>query len=85
MNPGYKGALPPDFSLHLPVSSAPFIPKRHPITNDYTILTKSLGVGVSGKVLACINKATKERRALKVGVLAGGGGVSLIYLCITVN
>lgn len=66
MNPGYKGFHPPDFSLHLPISSAPFVPKRHPITNDYTILTKSLGVGVSGKVLACINKATKDRRALKI-------------------
>ena len=67
MNPGYKGSNPPDFSLHLPISSAPFVPKRHPITNDYTILTKTLGVGVSGKVLACINKSTKDRRALKVG------------------
>ena len=66
MNPPYKGSHPPDFTLHLPKSSAAFVPKRHPITNDYTILTKSLGVGVSGKVLACINKSTKERRALKV-------------------
>ncbi len=69
MNPGYKGANPPDFSLHLPISSTPFVPKRHPITNDYTILTKTLGVGVSGKVLVCINKLTKEKRALKVSAV----------------
>ena len=43
------------------------MPKKHPITNDYTILTRCLGVGVNGKVLECIHKATNEKRALKVG------------------
>lgn len=68
MNPatGYKGDQPPDFTQFMQTGSASFIPKRHAITKDYTILTKCLGVGVSGKVLMCIHKVTKEKRALKV-------------------
>ena len=42
------------------------MPKKHPITNDYSISTRSLGVGVNGKVLECMNKRTGEKRALKV-------------------
>ena len=42
------------------------MPKKHPITNDYTISARSLGVGVNGKVLECVNKKTGEKRALKV-------------------
>ncbi len=61
----YKGSAPPDFAQRL-VQSKQLIPKKHPITNDYTILTKTLGVGVNGKVLECIHKATGETRALKV-------------------
>lgn len=49
------------------VQTKPLAPKKHPITNDYTILTRCLGVGVNGKVLECIHKATNEKRALKVG------------------
>ena len=56
---------PPNFAAHL-AHSKPLVPKKHPITNDYTILTKSLGVGVNGKVLQCIHKATGATRALKV-------------------
>ena len=67
---GYKGAHPPDFSLQLP--SNPFTPKRHPVTNDYTILTKTLGVGVSGKVLACISKTNGTKCALKVSMATLG-------------
>lgn len=61
----YKGNAPPNFALNL-ASSKMLVPKKHPITNDYTILTKTLGVGVNGKVLECIHKASGERRALKV-------------------
>ncbi len=63
----FKGSAPPDFAQKL-IQSKPLVPKKHPITNDYTILTKTLGVGVNGKVLECIHKATGDRRALKVGV-----------------
>jgi serine/threonine protein kinase len=42
------------------------MPKKHPITNDYSISTRSLGVGVNGKVLECMNKRTGEKRALKI-------------------
>lgn len=58
-------SLPPNFSVpgqHM----KSLVPKKHSITKDYTILTKSLGVGVNGKVVACIHKATGEKRALKV-------------------
>jgi len=51
--------------LNLPTAK-PLVPKKHPITNDYTILTRCLGVGVNGKVLECIHKATGDRRALKI-------------------
>lgn len=56
---------PPNFAAHL-AHSKPLMPKKHPITNDYTILTKSLGVGVNGKVLQCIHKSTGATRALKI-------------------
>ena len=61
----YKGSAPPNFALNMH-SGKMLVPKKHPITNDYTILTKTLGVGVNGKVLECIHKATGDRRALKV-------------------
>ena len=60
------GGKAPDFASRIGVASKPLVPKRHAITNDYTILTRSLGVGVNGKVLECIHKATGEKRALKV-------------------
>lgn len=63
----YSGSAPPDFGQRL-AQSKQLIPKKHPITNDYTILTKTLGVGVNGKVLECIHKATGDKRALKVGI-----------------
>ena len=56
---------PPDFSSRIPVAK-PLVPKKHAITTDYTILTRSLGVGVNGKVLECIHKPTGDNRALKV-------------------
>ena len=59
------GSQPPNFMLNLPTAK-PLVPKKHPITTDYTILTRCLGVGVNGKVLECIHKATGDRRALKV-------------------
>ena len=76
------GTQAPNFALNLP-HMKPLAPKKHPITNDYTILTKCLGVGVNGKVLECIHKATGERRALKVSfwtqawvcVCVGRGGL----------
>lgn len=63
----YSGSAPPDFGQRL-AQSKQLVPKKHPITNDYTILTKTLGVGVNGKVLECIHKATGDKRALKVGI-----------------
>ena len=62
------GGKAPDFAAHISVAQKPLVPKRHAITNDYTILTRSLGVGVNGKVLECIHKATGEKRALKVSL-----------------
>ena len=55
------------------------MPKKHPITNDYTISSRSLGVGVNGKVLECVNKRTGEKRALKVR-LAAYSHVGILYL-----
>ena len=41
-------------------------PKKYPITNDYIINQRVLGLGVNGKVLECVHRATGEKRALKV-------------------
>ena len=41
-------------------------PKKYPITNDYIINQRVLGLGVNGKVLECLHRASGERRALKV-------------------
>ena len=60
----YHGFQAPNFSQH--IAGRPLMPKKHPITNDYTISSRSLGVGVNGKVLECVNKRTGEKRALKV-------------------
>ena len=55
-----------DYSSHIAPVSRPLVPKKHAITTDYTILTRSLGVGVNGKVLECIHKNSGDKRALKV-------------------
>lgn len=39
--------------------------KTVPITNDYDISSKVLGLGVSGKVIEVINKSNKKKYALK--------------------
>ncbi|XP_075218658.1 MAP kinase-activated protein kinase 2 [Lycorma delicatula] len=42
------------------------VPKTTTITDDYEICSTVLGVGITGKVVQCIAKKTKERYALKV-------------------
>ena len=44
-------------------------PKVNQIYEDYTIQKQVLGLGISGKVLSCINNVTKQRYALKVSFL----------------
>lgn len=45
----------------------PYTAKRHAITQDYKVSTKSLGVGINGKVLECYNKNDPNTKyALKV-------------------
>ncbi|KAH1023088.1 MAP kinase-activated protein kinase 2 [Dendroctonus ponderosae] len=43
-----------------------FSPKKNAITEDYEITKQVLGLGISGKVVECFNKNTKEKFALKV-------------------
>ena len=38
------------------------------ITNDYTISSRTLGVGINGKVVECFNKRTNQKYALKVSL-----------------
>ena len=80
----YKGNAPPNFTVGLPQTKQ-LVPKKHPITNDYTILTKTLGVGVNGKVLECIHKASGDRRALKVHVHTLAVGLSLCSMVIDIS
>jgi len=42
------------------------IPKKTLITKRYEITQTSLGVGINGKVLECIDKQSGEKGALKV-------------------
>ncbi|GAB0092119.1 MAP kinase-activated protein kinase 2 [Sergentomyia squamirostris] len=42
------------------------VPKTTPITDDYEISSRILGLGLNGKVVQCINKRTGEKFALKV-------------------
>ena len=44
----------------------PYSAKKHPISNDYDVTQRSLGVGINGKVLECVRKSDKHRFALKV-------------------
>ena len=41
------------------------VPKKHSIYDDYAILDEVLGEGINGKVLACVDKKTNMRYALK--------------------
>ncbi|KAJ0070512.1 hypothetical protein NL108_013143 [Boleophthalmus pectinirostris] len=40
--------------------------KRNAVTDDYTLSTHVLGLGINGKVLECYNKKTGQKCALKV-------------------
>jgi hypothetical protein len=41
-------------------------PKITPITDDYTISSNVLGLGINGKVVECTNKRSGQKYALKV-------------------
>ena len=40
--------------------------KTNPISEDYEISSKVLGLGINGKVVECFNKQTGKKHALKV-------------------
>ncbi|KAK0153274.1 MAP kinase-activated protein kinase 3 [Merluccius polli] len=40
--------------------------RRNAVTDDYTISTQVLGLGINGKVMQCFNKKTGEKCALKI-------------------
>lgn len=42
------------------------VPKKHAISDDYTLSSNVLGLGINGKVLECVQKATGKKYALKV-------------------
>ncbi|VEL42720.1 unnamed protein product [Protopolystoma xenopodis] len=42
------------------------VPKTTAITQDYELTSKTLGIGINGKVIQCIKKETGEHFALKV-------------------
>lgn len=51
------------------MTKRPLILKTSPITDDYEISNKVLGLGINGKVVQCFNKATQEKFALKVIII----------------
>lgn len=44
------------------------VPKSTPITIDYMISDKVLGLGINGKVVECFDKKTGNKYALKVSI-----------------
>jgi len=48
------------------VQSKGLQPKKNPITDDYELSSKVLGLGINGKVLVCRNKTDNRKCALKV-------------------
>lgn len=54
-------------STHFPMPVYPKLEiKRNAVTDEYTISSQVLGLGINGKVLECTNKKTGEKCALKV-------------------
>uniref|UniRef100_A0A6Q2XEB8 non-specific serine/threonine protein kinase n=1 Tax=Esox lucius TaxID=8010 RepID=A0A6Q2XEB8_ESOLU len=54
-------------STHFPMPVQPKLEiKRNAVTDDYTISSQVLGLGINGKVLECTNKKTGEKCALKI-------------------
>jgi len=48
------------------MSQKVFKGKAHPITTDYRISDKVLGLGINGKVVECHHKTNGQKYALKV-------------------
>jgi len=48
------------------VQSKGLQPKKSPITDDYELSNKVLGLGINGKVVVCHSKADNRKCALKV-------------------
>ena len=55
-------------NINFPIRE-PLVPKKHAISDDYTLSSHVLGLGINGKVLACVHKATGKKYALKVSCL----------------
>ena len=63
-NPAPGGPQPPAPPMSLNLGTIKF--KTTNITNDYTISSRTLGVGINGKVVECFSKRTNQKFALKV-------------------
>lgn len=50
----------------VPITLATFPSKTYPITNDYQVAHEIIGIGESGKVMACYSKIDSTKYALKV-------------------
>lgn len=53
------------------------VPKSTPITDDYEISSRILGLGLNGKVVQCIHRRTSDKFALKVGFFYWFFGIRL--------
>jgi len=42
------------------------VPLKHAISDDYTLSSNVLGLGINGKVLECVQKSTGKKYALKI-------------------
>ena len=61
------GALENTLSMMMgDVQSRGLQPKKTPITDDYELSNKVLGLGINGKVVVCYNKTDNRKCALKV-------------------
>lgn len=62
----------------------PLLAKSVPITNDYSISDKVLGLGINGKVVECYHRETGNKFALKVitSVSCASNCLPIVYHCI---
>lgn len=55
-------------------------PKKTPITDDYEISNNVLGLGINGKVVACMRKSNGLKYALKVSDFLVWAELSVIFV-----
>lgn len=65
-----------------PFNNKPLQIKRNVITDDYSVTSQVLGMGINGRVLECFHKDNGEKFALKVNTLSSWSHWVSCHCCI---